>query len=134
MTERRDLVTLSRVDTPWRELPSSERINLRAVEMAYVGLAQDKLFQRVMEGRGVTQDDFLGGVTSLDVLTDRIETTFDGSLSDKGRERLGRSVLKTVVGDGPVPNDLNGDAFAVKEQLKSWVQRDLGVDKNFPNS
>lgn len=128
----RDLVTLAQAEISWPDLSSSERINLRAVELAFVGLCQDKLFQRVLTGRGVSDDSFLTGVTSLDVLNDRIQGLFAESLTERGKERLGRSIRDHIIGDSSQPENKNGDFFSVKKQLCNWLRMDFGVDINSP--
>jgi len=128
MSERKDLVTLGKTDTSWNDLPSSERIHLRSVEWAFVALQHCKLFRMATVGRGVNADQFLSGVTTLDVLANKVDELF-GGLTKKGREKLGRHILN-FVGRGPQPADLNGngDTFSVKEALMDWVRTDFGVE------
>lgn len=128
MFERKDLVILGRLDTRWNKLSSSERVHLRSVEWAFVALQHCKLFRMAIVGRGVTPDQFLSGVTSLDVLANKVDELF-GGLTNKGRQKLGRHILD-FVGRGPQPADLNGngDTFNVKEALMNWVMTDFGVE------
>ncbi len=125
--ERPDLVTLASSENNWQDLPSFERIQLRSVERAFIGLQQSKLFIWTMKCREMTPDSFLRGITTLDVLTAKIEDLFERRLTDRGRQLLGQTVLK-VVEPTPKPEDLNGDGFAVIEAVTNWAKRDLGVE------
>lgn len=130
MTRKEDLITLSQREVPWGDLPSDQRISLKAVELAFVAMNSFKSFSRVMLGRGIDSETFLAGVCSLDMLDQRLSDLFNGSLTDRGRQKVGQHILSvTGVTDCSVV-DLqgSGDSFAVKQLVSNWVRTSFGVE------
>lgn len=130
MTRKEDLITLGQREIPWRDVPSDQRISLKAVELAFVALNSFKSFSRVMIGRGIDPETFLAGVCSLDMLDQRLSDLFNGSLTDKGREKVGQHILNVTGVTQSSIDDLkgSGDSFAVKQLVSNWVRTSFGVE------